>query len=187
MPESTALPELIQQMLTSEFYPHSVMMPIQLMQTHASYVLLTGEFVYKLKKPVNFGFLDYSTVAKRQHFCTEEIRLNQRGAKELYLEVVSIAKQGDKYQLGNDGKIVDYAVKMVQFPQSALLSNMFESGTMTIVQSEDMGKVVARFHADAQTNEYISSFGTVAKIRQSIDDNYRQTEKYIGQIGRAHV
>jgi uncharacterized protein len=181
MPESVALSELIQQMLTSEFYPHLVMLPIQLMQTHASYVLLTGEFVYKLKKPVNFGFLDYSTVEKRQHFCTEEIRLNQRGAKELYLEVVSIAKQGSKYQIGSDGEIVDYAVKMVQFPQSALLSNMFESGTMTIEQIEDMGKVVARFHADARTDEYISSFGTVAKIRQSIDDNYRQTEKYIGR------
>ena len=181
MPESTALPELIQQMLTPEFYPHSVTMPIQLMQTHASYVLLTGEFVYKLKKPVNFGFLDYSTVDKRQHFCTEEIRLNQRGARELYLEVVSIAKQGNKYQFGNDGEIVDYAVKMVQFPQSALLSNMFEAGTMTSEQIEEMGTVVARFHAEARTDEYISSFGTVAKIRQSIDDNYRQTGKYIGR------
>ncbi len=181
MPESVALPELIQQMLTSEFYPHPVTLPIQLMQTHASYVLLTGEFVYKLKKPVNFGFLDYSTVSKRQHFCTEEIRLNQRGAKELYLEVISIAKQSNKYQLGNDGEIVDYSVKMVQFPQSALLSNMFEAGTMTIEQIEEMGTVVSRFHADARRNEYISSFGTVAKIRQSIDDNYRQTEKYIGR------
>jgi len=178
---NSALPALIQQMLKPEFYPHPVMMPIQLMQTHASYVLLTGEFVYKLKKPVNFGFLDYSTVANRQHFCIEEIRLNQRGAKELYLEVVSIAKLGHKYQLGNDGEIVDYAVKMVQFPQSTLLSNMFESGTMTIAQIEEMGIAVAQFHANAQTNEYISSFGTVAKIRQSIDDNYRQTEKYIGR------
>jgi uncharacterized protein len=175
------LPELIQQMLTAKFYPHPVTLPIQLLQTHASYVLLTGEFVYKLKKSVNFGFLDYSTIDKRQHFCTEEIRLNQRGAKELYLEVVSIVKQDNKYQLGNDGEIVDYAVKMIQFPQSALLSNMFEAGAMTIEQIEEMGRVVARFHADAQRNEYISSFGTVAKIRQSIDDNYRQTEKYIGR------
>jgi uncharacterized protein len=181
MSNSAALPEFIQQMLTPEFYPHPVTMPIELMQTHASYVLLTGEFVYKLKKPVNFGFLDYSTVDKRQHFCQEEIRLNQRGAKELYLEVVSIVKQGNKYQLGNDGEIVDYAVKMVQFPQSTLLSNMFEAGAMTIDQIEEMGVVVAQFHANAQTNEYISSFGTVASIRQSIDDNYRHTEKYIGR------
>jgi uncharacterized protein len=180
MSNVATLPALIQQMLTPDFYPHLVTMPIQLMQTHASYVLLTGEFAYKLKKPVNFGFLDYSTVDKRQHFCNEEIRLNQRGAKELYLEVVAIGKQGNNYYLGNDGEIVDYAVKMVQFPQEILLSNMFEAGTMTIEQIEAMGAVVAQFHANAQTNEYISSFGEVAQIRQSIDDNYRHTEPYIG-------
>ena len=175
------LPELIQQMLSPEFYPHPVTIPIESIQTHASIVLLTGDFAYKLKKPVNFGFLDYSTVTKRQHFCTEEVRLNQRGAKELYLAVLPISKQGDRYQFGNEGEIVDYAVKMVQFPHSALLSSMFESGQITINDLEEMGRVVAQFHAQAQTSDYISSFGTVAKIRQSIDDNYRQTEKYIGR------
>jgi uncharacterized protein len=173
------LPELIQQMLLPDFYPHPVTMPIESIQTHASVVLLTGDFAYKLKKPVNFGFLDYSTIANRQHFCEEEIRLNQRGAKELYLAALPISKQGDKYQLGNDGEIVDYAVKMVQFPQSALLSNLFDSGQITTDDIVEMGQVVAQFHAEAQTSEYISSFGTVAKILQSIDDNYRQTEKYI--------
>lgn len=181
MSNESTLPDLIRQMLVPEFYPHPVTSPIQLMQTHASYVLLTGEFVYKLKKPVNFGFLDYSTVAKRQHFCTEEIRLNQRGAKELYLEVLPIAKQDNNYHLGDDGEVVDYAVKMVQFPQSALLSNMFEAGTITLEQIEEMGRVVAQFHANAQTSEYISSFGTLERIQASIEDNYRQTEKYIGR------
>lgn len=181
MQDEANLPELIQQMLLPDFYPHPVTMPIELIQTHASAVLLTGDFVYKLKKPVNFGFLDYSTVVNRKHFCEEEIRLNQRGAKELYLAVLPISKQSDQYQFGDRGEIVDYAVKMVQFPQSALLSNMFESGQITPDHLEEIGRVVARFHIEAQTSEYISSFGTVAKIRQSIDDNYRQTEKYIGR------
>jgi uncharacterized protein len=173
------LPALIRQMLSPEFYPHPVTQPIELMQTHASYVLLTGDFVYKLKKPVNFGFLDYSTVEQRQHFCQEEIRLNQRGAKELYLEVLSIARQNRNYAFGNAGEVVDYAVKMVQFPQSALLSNMFEAGTISDPEMEDMGRVVAEFHANAQTSEYISSFGTASRIRESIEDNYNQTTKYI--------
>jgi uncharacterized protein len=181
MPNESILPTLIQQMLEPEFYPHPVTTPIQLMQTHASYVLLTGEFAYKLKKPVNFGFLDYSTVAKRQHFCTEELRLNQRGAKELYLEVIPIARQDRTYHLGNDGEIVDYAVKMIQFPQANLLSNLFEAGMMTISDIEEMGRVVAAFHSRAQTNEYISDFGKVDRIKESIDDNYRQTEKYINR------
>jgi uncharacterized protein len=173
------LPALIQQMLSPEFYPHPVTQPIESIQTHASYVLLTGDFVYKLKKPVNFGFLDYSTVEKRHHFCTEEIRLNQRGAKELYLEVVPIAKQDNNYAFGTAGEVVDYAVKMVQFPQSALLSNMFEAGTIGTTEIEDMGRVVADFHANARRSEYISSFGTIERIRESIDDNYNQTTKYI--------
>ncbi len=181
MPNESNLPALIQQMLVPEFYSHPVTSPIQLMQTHASYVLLTGEFAYKLKKPVNFGFLDYSTVAKRQHFCTEELRLNQRGAKELYLAVLPIAKQDDRYHLGNDGEIVDYAVKMLQFPQSSLLSNMFEAGMIATADIEEMGRVVAEFHSRAQTNEYISDFGQVDRVKESIDDNYRHTEKYINR------
>ncbi len=174
------LPDLIQQMLVPEFYPHPVTIPIQLIQTHASYVLLTGDFAYKLKKPVDFGFLNYSTIENRHHFCQEEIRLNQRGARELYLEVLPISNQGNNYRLSSDGEIVDYVVKMVQFPQENLLSNMFAVGTITTDDMEEMGRVVAEFHGNAQTNEYISSFGKVARIRQSIDDNYRQTEKYIG-------
>jgi uncharacterized protein len=177
--EST-LPELIEAMLVPKFYSHPVTMPIELMQTHVSYVLLTGEYVYKIKKPVNFGFLDYSTLEKRQHFCNEEMRLNQRGAKELYLEVVSISQQGNSYHLGTDGEIVEYAVKMVQFPQTALLSNMFEAGTITTEQIEEMGLEVAKFHGGAETNEYISGFGAVDRVRESIDDNYHHTEKYIG-------
>lgn len=71
---------LIQQMLQPMFYPHAVKSPIQLIQTHISYMLLTGDYAYNLKKSVNFRFLDFSTLDKRQHFCAEELRLNQRGA-----------------------------------------------------------------------------------------------------------
>lgn len=173
------LPLVIQAMLRPEFYPHPVG-KIELLQTHVSYVLLTGDFVYKLKKPVNFGFLDYSTLKQRQHFCNEEIRLNQRGAKDLYLEVLPIGQTGDKFTLGGGEPVVEYALKMVQFPQEDLLSNRFTVGTITAAQMVEMGQVVAEFHAKSQTNNYISSFGEIPRVRQSIDDNYHQTEKYIG-------
>ena len=91
----TNLPNLISQMLQPGFYPHPVTEPIQLIQTHISYVLLTGDYAYKLKKPANFGFLDFSTLEKRQHFCQEELRLNQRGAGELYLEVLPVTLVGE--------------------------------------------------------------------------------------------
>ena len=127
----TALPAVIQAMLKPDFYPHAVTEPIELIQTHISYVFLTGDYVYKLKKGVNYGFLDFSTLEKRQHFAQEELRLNQRGAGKLYLGVESITQVGDRFQIGGDGVVVEPAVKMQQFPQTALLSEMFDKGELT--------------------------------------------------------
>lgn len=177
----SVLPPVIQAMLKPEFYPHPVTQPIELVQTHVSYVLLTGDSVYKLKKPVNFGFLDFSTLEKRQHFCHEELRLNARGAAKLYLEVLPIAQSGDTFQFGESGEIVEYAVKMQQFPQSALLSEMFEQGTLTEAHIDRLAKELAAFHAKAQTNDYIRSFGSVEQVRQAFDENYAQSTGYIGR------
>ncbi len=176
----TSLPPLIQQMLQSGFYPHSVIEPIQLIQTHISYVLLTGDYVYKLKKPVNFGFLDFSTPDKRQHFCHEELRLNQRGAPELYLEVLPIAQAEKQYQLGGAGQPVEYALKIRQFPQEALFISMFEQGHLGEANLEELGRVLAQYHAKAETSARIRSFGEVPQVRAALDENYEQTEKYIG-------
>jgi len=174
------LPDLIQQMLQPAFYPHPVTEPIQLIQTHVSYVLLTGDYAYKLKKPVNFGFLDFSSLEKRHHFCQEELRLNRRGAAELYLEVIPVVRTASGYQLGGAGDAAEYAVKMRQFPQSTLLTEVFERGELTEELLERLATVLAAFHTDAATSDYIRRFGQVSQIRQAIDENYQQTEKYIG-------
>ncbi len=175
-----SLPPLIQQMLQPGFYPHPVRSPIELIQTHVSYVLLTGDYAYKLKKQVNFGFLDFSTLDKRQHFCAEELRLNQRGAPELYLEVLPITQVENQFHLGGRGQSVEYALKMRQFPQETLLSAMFEQGNLDETHMEELGRVVAQYHAKAQTNDYIRAFGEVPQVRAAIDENYEQTKKYIG-------
>jgi aminoglycoside phosphotransferase family enzyme/predicted kinase len=177
--DTSTLPLLIQQMLEPAFYPHAVTEPVELIQTHVSYVLLAGEFVYKVKKPVNFGFLDYSTLEKRHHFCQEELRLNQRGAAELYLEVLPISQADDRYTF-NPGEPVDYVVKMQRFPQETLLSAMYDRGELTEAHLESLAKVLANFHKQAPTNDYILSFGEVAQVRQAIDENYDQTVGYIG-------
>lgn len=177
---TVSLPTVIEQMMQPGFYPHAVSEPIQLIQTHCSYVLLTGDYTYKLKKPVNFGFLNYSTLQKRQYFCQEELRLNQRTAPEIYLEVLAITQDCNKYQLGGTGEAVEFALKMRQFPQETLFSEMFERGELQEQQIAELGQVVAQYHAKAATNDYISSFGEVSQIRTGFDENYRQTEKYIG-------
>lgn len=176
----TALPALIQQMQQPGFYPHPVTEPIELIQTHVSYVLLTGDYVYKLKKPVNFGFLDFSTLEKRQTFCQEELRLNQRGAAELYVEMLPLTQTGEMFQLGGDGTVVEFCVKMHQFPQSALFTELFDRGELTEGLLQRLAKTLAAFHAKAEINDEIRSYGLVENIKLSIDENYEQTEKYIG-------
>jgi uncharacterized protein len=176
-----SLPPVVQAMLRPEFYPHPVQGEVELLQTHVSYVFLTGDYVYKVKKPVNYGFLDFSTLEKRQHFCHEELRLNKRGAADLYLEVVSIGQSGETFTLSS-GEPVEYAVKMKQFPQNALLSEMFDRGEVTTATMEDLAKVVATFHANSDSNDHIRSYGTVEKIRQAFDENYEQSAGFVAML-----
>jgi len=174
-----SLPPLIQQMLQPEFYPHPVASPIDLIQTHVSYVLMTGDYVYKLKKPVNFGFLDFSTLAQREHFCHEELRLNQRGAADLYLDVVPVSQTEAGYALSGDNP-VEYAVKMKQFPQNTLLTDLFDRGELTEELVRQLAVQIANFHKISPTTDYIRSFGKVERVRQAFDENYEQTVGYIG-------
>ena len=176
----SSLPKLVQQMLSPDFYPHSVAEPIRLMQTHVSYVLLTGDYVYKLKKPVNFGFLDYSSLEKREHFCQEELRLNEKGAGSLYLGVVPICESAGKYEIDGEGETAEYAVKMQQFPQSALLSEQFEQGQFDEEKVRSLAKTIAQFHRETRTDDHIRSYGTVEKIRAAFDENYEQTVGFTG-------
>lgn len=201
MTDST-LPPLIQQMLKPEFYLHPVpssaspsasafgeypeafhppsQEAVQLIQTHISYVLLTGEFAYKVKKPLNFGFLNYSTLEARKHFCEEELRLNQRGAASIYLAVLPITQTPDGYELGGAGEVVEYAVKMRQFPQNTLLTHLFDQGELTEDLVQKLARVIAEFHRKTITNDYIRSFGDVGQVRQAFDENFEQTRQYIG-------
>jgi aminoglycoside phosphotransferase family enzyme/predicted kinase len=176
----TNLPPVIQEMLKPGFYPHPVQEPIQLIQTHISYVFLTGDYAYKVKKAVNFGFLNYSTLDLREHFCRQELSMNKRGAAEIYLEVLPISQTDEKFELGGSGTVVEYTLKMCQFPQDNLLINLFHQGKLTEEMVEDLGRLVAQFHSKCPTNDYILSFGEVAQIRQAFDENYEQTTKYIG-------
>ncbi|MEN9201749.1 MAG: AAA family ATPase [Thermostichus sp. DG02_2_bins_29] len=179
----TRLPQLIQAMLDPAFYPHAVQAPIQLIQTHISYILLTGDYAYKVKKPLNFGFLDFTSLEQRRHFCQEELRMNQRGAPGIYLEVLPITQSNGRFQLNGSpesGDCVEYTLKMRQFPQENLLSNLLARGELTAALMEELGRVVAAFHAQTKTNDYIRSFGQPERVREAFDENYQQTRRYIG-------
>ena len=174
--------KLLEQIKQAEFYPHPVNLPIGVIQTHISYIFLTGDYAYKLKKSVDFGFLDFSTLAKRRHFLEEELRLNKAVAPDIYLEVLPITKEQGNYRLNGAGEVVEYVLKMRQFPQENLFINMFDRGILTAEHLRELGKVVANFHQNCETNYYIRTFGTIEQIQKSINDNYKHTIKYIGIV-----
>lgn len=129
-------------------FPHPVT-AVELIETHISYVLLAGEFAYKIKKPLDLGFLNYTTLAARRRYCNEELRLNSRTAPELYLDVIDITGSPDAPVLGGSGDPIEYAVRMHAFPQAALLDQVAGRGDLTIEHVEALAGVIAGFHLQA--------------------------------------
>jgi aminoglycoside phosphotransferase family enzyme/predicted kinase len=174
--------QLIEKLSDPNFYPHEVRGAVQVVQTHASIIFLTGDYAYKLKKPVNYHFLDFSTLEKRRYYLEQELILNKQVAGDIYLEVLPISEEQGQLSLKGTGTAIEYVLKMKQFPQDCLLSQVFERGELTNLDMENLSKKVARFHRQASTSDYITSFGNLEIIKQAIDENYQQTEKYIGFV-----
>jgi len=144
-----AHPELIRALLEPAAYPHDVR-DIHLIETHISWVILTGEFAYKVKKPVNLGFLDFSTLEARHHYCNEELRVNRRTAAAFYLGVVPIGAGPDGIRIGAEPAI-EYAVRMRQFPHSARLDRCLQSGRLGLDEMRALARTIACFHRDLPT------------------------------------
>ncbi len=140
------LPLLIQALLTDPAcYDHPVG-KIELIETHISWVLLTGVYAYKIKKPVDLGFLDFSTLEKRKQDCLEELRLNRRLAPDYYLAVVAITGSPNQPRIGGSGEILEYAVKMRQFPADHTLDKLAERGELGNLQIDALAARLAHFH-----------------------------------------
>jgi aminoglycoside phosphotransferase family enzyme len=170
---------IVEAMLKPETYPEPAG-KIELIQTHISFVFLTEKYVYKIKKPVNFGFLDFSTLEKRHVYCEKELQLNRRLCPSLYLEVVPINKS-DKITIGGDGKTVEYAVKMRRLPQERLMSQLLQNDQINEKIIDNIAAIVAKFHSKAQTSPEIDTFGGLEIVRTNWNENFVQTQKYIGQ------
>lgn len=174
------LPEHIKALLDARSRP-SDPGEASLSQTHVSYLVFTADFVYKIKKPVNFGFLDFTTLEARCFYCEEEVRLNRRLAPRVYIGVEAITRGAKGFRLGGDGEAVEYAVKMKRLDEKWSLRHMLEAGTVT---EELIGKLAARiaeFHKRAETNGRISIFGSLDVLRKNTLENFSQTERFIGK------
>jgi len=167
-------------LLDREAYPHRPA-SVRMVQTHISWVYITDTFVYKVKKPVDFGFLDFTTLAKRKYFCEQEVALNRRLSPHIYIEVVPVTERGGNYSFGADGTIVDYAVKMKYIPEETSLRLFLDQkGTVESIVDR-VADTIARFHETAESSSAIDKFGAIETIRHNTDENFDQTRAYIGK------
>jgi aminoglycoside phosphotransferase family enzyme len=153
---------------------------IELVQTHISFVFLTKRFVYKVKKAVDFGFLDFTTLEKRRFFCEKELELNRRLCGDMYLEVVPINK-ADAIKIKGAGETVEYAVKMKRMPQEKMMSKLLEKNKVDDKLIDRIAKIIAEFHSKAETSRRISEFGSLAVIETNWKENFEQTEEFVGK------
>ncbi len=170
----------IEQLRDPAAWPHPVE-SLSCIETHTAWVFLTGEYAYKIKKPVNFGFLDFSTLDKRHHCCSEELRLNRRLAPELYLEVVAVTGTPEAPRIGGEGDAIDYAVKMRQFDTHAGFDQMAERQAITAHHIDDMAEVLAAFHGRAEIAAADGEFGTPAAAAYPVIENFEQIAPHLPQ------
>jgi hypothetical protein len=149
---------------------------IRVIETHISWVILTGKFAYKIKKPVNLGFVDFTSLEKRRFCCHEELRLNRRLAPQLYLDVVAFAGSHDAPTLKAHSEPIEYAVKMKQFPQTALLSTMLEQGCLLAGHIDELAREVAEFHARIDVSGPESPFGSPEYVLRPVEENFRHMD-----------
>lgn len=165
-------------MLNPDVYHHPVK-NIELIETHISAVILTGDFVYKIKKPVDFGFLDFSTLEKRYACCLDELRLNRRLAPDIYLDVVAITGTPEQPVIGGSGEAIEYAVKMAQFPQSAQLDLKLAAGELKSEHMDAIADMVADFHQHIDVADAAVDYGDKDVVYQPVEENFRQIREHI--------
>jgi len=173
------LPSLQKALLRPELYPDHPR-TVKLIETHISLLFLTGNYVYKVKKPVDFGFLDFTTLEKRKFFCEQEVKLNRPLSPTIYLGIVKIAKQGNRIILEDKGELVEYAVKMKQIPEEFLMDKLLDKKQVTPKMIEAISGKLVKFYFVAETNDLIKSFAKPERVKQDTDENFDQTKKYIG-------
>jgi hypothetical protein len=174
------LPPYIHHLLQSGSYPHAVD-ETRLIQTHISFVVIAGEYVYKWKKPVNFGFLNFSTLDKRKFYCERELVLNRRLCPEVYLDVVTINVAGSGYSLGGTGEVVEYGIKMARMPEDRMMSTIIEVGGLTREHLDAIITTLIPFYTTAEAGESIREFGRSEAVSVNVLENFDQTEGFIGK------
>lgn len=153
---------------------------VEVRQTHISVVFLAGNHVYKIKKPVNYGFVDFATLTKRRHYCDEEIRLNRRLAPDVYLDIVPVTCRDGRLELEGKGEVVEWAVKMRRLPDEATLQNLLSKGEVDAEVLRRLARRIAAFHAQAESGPHIAEYGRFSVVAQNARENFEQSAAQVG-------
>ena len=179
--ESLDQDTIVQALLKPETYPNHPQ-KITHLQTHISHIFLTGGLVYKIKKPVNFHFLDFSTLSKRRYFCHQEVELNRRLARDIYLGVVKITLDKGKPSLNGKGPVVEYAVAMREMPQERMMNRLLKSGKVEPREIKALVRRLVPFYATARTGRGVNAYGLPKGIAKNTEENFEQTRSYVGRL-----
>jgi len=172
--------KLIKSLLEAKAYPEPTE-NVRLVETHISFIFITDQFVYKVKKPVDFGFLNFTTLDRRRFYCEEEVRLNRRLCPDMYLGVVELHQTGEGAVFGKGGRLVDYAVKMKRLPEERMLAHLLETGQVVPAQMTPIARLVAEFHGKAARGPQIDACGSRGAIRANWEENFRQAAPFLEQ------
>jgi aminoglycoside phosphotransferase family enzyme/predicted kinase len=172
---SDELHDLVRALQQPALFPHPVTR-FAVIETHISIILLTGDYAYKFKKPVNFGFLDFSTLERRRHCCAEELRLNRRLAPELYLDLMPVCSGP---RLCDDGEIIEYAVRMREFDQDAQFDRLLTAGQLTPELIDALAVRVADFHATVAVAGPDTVYGLPATAHAPVEENFTQIREQL--------
>ncbi len=181
MSDLKSFEQLCRAMAHPTFYPHRVSR-LERRDTHISVVFLTGDLVYKLKKPIDFGFLDYTGLKTRRKMCKLEVKLNERLSRGVYLGVATLSRKDGEFHFGDSGELVEYAVKMKQLPDDASLSNRILSGKAASDEILRLGRRLAEFYAMAEHSEQIDRYGGNEVIEFNTEENFRQLTPFVGSL-----
>jgi uncharacterized protein len=176
---------MIQDLLNPEALPDETG-KVSLVQTHISLVLVADRFAYKIKKAVNFGFLDFLTLEKRAFYCRQEVDLNRRLARDIYLGVLPVFFDGKRYSMRDKaGEVVEYAVRMRRIPSARLMISLYKKGALTVNHLARLAGVISHFHKNALRTPRIDLFGEPGAFKVNTDENFAQVRKYQGaSIGK---
>lgn len=172
--------KLIQFLLSPSSYPHSPS-EVKHIQTHASDVFIAAPYVYKIKKPVDFGFLDYSTLEKRKYYCEKELELNKKLCCQAYLGIEEIRLKDGGLILGVGDQTVEYAIKMNLLPEEYFLHNLLKKGTVSDADFSKIAEKLADYYKSQSYSEQISKYGQPEKIKSVIDQNLDLSKQFMGK------